>query len=457
MLGAVVVALGLVGVTGGYLVYTQREATAKLRHDFGQRAKIAASLTAGLLSSSADQSRSFAEASFSTPAAQLPAVVNANRMPGVDIAVLGPDGSVLASASTVLTTPAAVKAATASVVALARENGSMAFSDLYQAPDGPKFWMALPYTTAFGIRVFVVSVPVAQIKLVAGNYLASSLDVTGGQATVVDGGGATLLSTADAAVGRPIPDPAVVSALHRSSSGTVNGRSFVAVPVAGSRWNVVLVTSQKALLAPIQATKRVAWMVFVGFVAALASMLAFGAQVLVSSARLAHARLHDVLTGLPSRALFVAQAERAIQERASQGGMVAALFLDLDGFKPVNDTLGHAAGDALLTAVAARLRDSIRPDDLVSRFGGDEFLVLCKGLNEEREAFLVADRIQQRIREPFTIDGEPVSIGVSIGVATYDEDTAGATALIRNADLAMYHAKQGGRGRTERFTPELTQ
>jgi diguanylate cyclase (GGDEF)-like protein len=173
------------------------------------------------------------------------------------------------------------------------------------------------------------------------------------------------------------------------------------------------------------------------------------------STRLAHARLHDALTGLPTRALFLDQAQRVLDQRR-RNGFVAALFIDLDGFKPVNDLYGHATGDALLVAVAGRLSASMRRGDMASRFGGDEFLVLCTGLLEERDAMVIADRLQGVLAEPFLIGEREVSVGSSIGVATYDENTDGSSALIHNADLAMYQAKQGGRGRVERFLSSMT-
>jgi diguanylate cyclase (GGDEF)-like protein len=108
-----------------------------------------------------------------------------------------------------------------------------------------------------------------------------------------------------------------------------------------------------------------------------------------------------------------------------------------------------------LAAVADRLAATVRPGDVVSRFGGDEFLVLCTGLTGEPAAAAVAERIQQTITRPFTIDGLTVRVGVSIGLATYDEDTAGADGLVHHADLAMYRAKQGGRGCTARYTPDM--
>jgi diguanylate cyclase (GGDEF)-like protein len=297
--------------------------------------------------------------------------------------------------------------------------------------------------------------PVQDIAIFAKGYLTGALDVAGGRAFIVDGHGTVLVSSSDRAVGQPLPERALVSARIMRSSGTVGPDYYASIAVPHSTWHVVFVASNQALLNPIQSTRRAAWLLFAAFVGAMLCLLALGATALNRSARLAHARQHDTLTGLPSRALFIERAQQALSGRRPAGGHVGALFIDLDGFKPVNDIHGHAVGDALLTAVAKRLTDTVRPTDLVGRFGGDEFLVLCRGLVDEQGAVLIADRVQSAIAQPFEIGPLTVSIGTSIGVATFDHGIDDAAALIHNADLAMYQAKQGGRGRVEIFTPDI--
>ncbi len=152
---------------------------------------------------------------------------------------------------------------------------------------------------------------------------------------------------------------------------------------------------------------------------------------------------HDALTGLPNRAACIARLTGDL-ERLPPGDpepRLAVLFCDLDGFKPVNDRLGHAAGDALLTAVAARLRGCLREPHLVSRFGGDEFVIVCHADDPRQAADAVARRLSDAVREPFAVAGEPVFVGLSVGVAFAG---AGCTAddVIGTADLAMYAAKQ---------------
>jgi diguanylate cyclase (GGDEF)-like protein len=225
---------------------------------------------------------------------------------------------------------------------------------------------------------------------------------------------------------------------------------MVATPVAGSSWRTVISTSRSVLLAPITKTARGAWLVFAAFAAAVLLILIIGATTLIYSARVARARLHDQLTGLPGRALFLERAGAAIRH-----GRCATLFLDLDGFKPVNDTYGHAAGDEILKDVASRLREAVGPGDYVSRFGGDEFLVLCPSVHDERDAVEKAGRIQQSLTAPYEVAGHTVRIGVSIGIATAGPQADHAEALIQNADVALYRAKNNGRGRVEQFFPDL--
>jgi diguanylate cyclase (GGDEF)-like protein/PAS domain S-box-containing protein len=175
---------------------------------------------------------------------------------------------------------------------------------------------------------------------------------------------------------------------------------------------------------------------FVGTIEDITERLAF-------EARLAHQANHDPLTGLPNRTLLAGHvAERFVP---GQGGL-ACLFLDLDNFKVVNDSLGHAAGDELLVEVATRLRAVVRPGDLVARFGGDEFVVVCEDVDTE-DAVALAERIGAALAEPVRLGGVDVRPHASVGVTVQAEEHAGADDLIRDCDIAMYQAKNGGKGR----------
>ena len=164
-----------------------------------------------------------------------------------------------------------------------------------------------------------------------------------------------------------------------------------------------------------------------------------------------HQATHDALTGLPNRALFLEELERALGEVGSRGAL-AVLFCDLDLFKQVNDTLGHAAGDELLRQVAARLRGAIRPGDTVGRLSGDEFAVILPGLTEVTDAAGLAARVTGCFAEPFRLEGTDVRVGTSVGLAV-EHARGGRTAedVLREADAAMYRDKQ--RGRAEAGSP----
>ena len=161
--------------------------------------------------------------------------------------------------------------------------------------------------------------------------------------------------------------------------------------------------------------------------------------------RVAH---HDSLTGLPNRMLFNDRLNQAISLSKRDSRRFALLYLDLDKFKPVNDTLGHTAGDELLQAVAARIRQQVRESDTVARVGGDEFTVILPGIARGEEAETVARKIVAALVAPFQIDSQKqsISIGTSIGIALYPSDAQDADALIKAADAAMYSAKQAGNG-----------
>ena len=167
-------------------------------------------------------------------------------------------------------------------------------------------------------------------------------------------------------------------------------------------------------------------------------------------ARLSFQAFHDPLTGLANRRRFVDQAGSALANRRAPGAL-AALFLDLDDFKTVNDGLGHAAGDDLLVAVGARISSALREDDLAARLGGDEFGVLLTGIPDPAYARSVSDRLLSSLSSPFHVGGATVTIGASIGIAV---DTAGMSSvddLLSDADIAMYQAKALGKGRHQVF------
>jgi diguanylate cyclase (GGDEF)-like protein len=170
-----------------------------------------------------------------------------------------------------------------------------------------------------------------------------------------------------------------------------------------------------------------------------------------SEVQLAHQALHDSLTGLPNRALFLDRLGVALDRSRRTSASVAVLFLDVDDFKQVNDTLGHSAGDRLLAGLAERLRKMLRPMDTVARFGGDEFTFLFEELESEREVVLIAERISRVAALPIQLDDGETSITVSIGIAMVADPNIPPETVIREADAAMYRAKELGRSRYELF------
>ena len=171
---------------------------------------------------------------------------------------------------------------------------------------------------------------------------------------------------------------------------------------------------------------------------------------------LAHQALHDPLTGLPNRTLILDRAEQMLARARRELRPVAALFVDLDNFKEINDTLGHEAGDKILQSVAERFTAALRGNDTVGRLGGDEFVVLADGISLAAGPELVAERIQDVLREPFWIEGyegAPLMLSASVGIAVGDRDAA--QDLLRDADIALYRAKALGKNRCASFEPSM--
>ncbi|HVY07713.1 MAG TPA: EAL domain-containing protein [Burkholderiales bacterium] len=162
--------------------------------------------------------------------------------------------------------------------------------------------------------------------------------------------------------------------------------------------------------------------------------------------RLSFLAQYDVLTGLPNRALFYDRLRQAVVRARREQSMVGLMFLDLDRFKQINDTLGHAAGDRVLRVVADRLKGFLREVDTIARLGGDEFTVVIEGVNDAVQLSSVAEKIHNALAEPVMIEGRDMSVSASIGITLYPRDGEDIEQIIKNADIAMYHAKhKGGR------------
>lgn len=164
---------------------------------------------------------------------------------------------------------------------------------------------------------------------------------------------------------------------------------------------------------------------------------------------------HDHLTGLLNRVLFADRVEHAIAHAHRGGRKFAIVFIDMDRFKHINDTLGHAVGDQLLVHVASRIKAMIREDDTACRYGGDEFVVLLEEINHREDIASIAERILQAASTPIEVEENRVSATLSIGIAVYPDDGEAVELLLQNADVAMYQAKQSGRAACKFFSPEM--
>jgi len=229
------------------------------------------------------------------------------------------------------------------------------------------------------------------------------------------------------------------SDLHAAMAAPVheNGRPVGSIVVASNRCDRVYTETEREMLLAF---------------AHHASMALNDAKAVEEMRHLAY---HDSLTGLPNRNLFTEHLERALARARRGGSRVTVLFLDLDRFKMVNDSLGHAAGDHLLVAVGQRLRTCLRATDVAARLGGDEFAVLAEDSEGHSDADAVAERIIEALREPIVLNGRELSVTASVGVAVSDPGEGDAHALLRNADLAMYRAKVDGLGRYLVFEQQM--
>ena len=173
--------------------------------------------------------------------------------------------------------------------------------------------------------------------------------------------------------------------------------------------------------------------------------------------KIKHLAYHDTLTGLPNRMLFMDRMDQAISRATRSNESFALLFLDVDNFKVINDSMGHEAGDRLLISVTQRLRDALRRSDTIARLGGDEFTILLENLSEPEAVILVVKNLLEKISEPIVISGREMHISASVGISMYPGDGQSFGHLLKNADTAMYRAKELGRNTFQFYTAEMSE
>jgi diguanylate cyclase (GGDEF)-like protein/PAS domain S-box-containing protein len=237
--------------------------------------------------------------------------------------------------------------------------------------------------------------------------------------------------------------PSTTLALHNISSG-------IDVPILGS-------TGPLGIIGAYSRQPRHFTPENVSFLQNLANTVGTAMDRKALEERFAYLAQFDSLTGLPNRGLLLDRFAQTLTQAARNDWLVGILFVDLDRFKVVNDTRGHGVGDALLVQVAARLRECLRPGDTVGRLGGDEFAIVLCSLGKAADAGMVADKVVSALSRPFHLDGQDIYVSASLGISMYPTDGSEADELLRNADTAMYRAKERGRNTFQFYLPEMNE
>jgi diguanylate cyclase (GGDEF)-like protein len=458
----------LIAALGWYIAHTQAQSRDALRDGLERRAALTARLVSGAFVAATGPDQ-IGERYSGSPVDVRRAVADGSDPATKRTIVFAADGRVIAASPRELAEDDELIARNPHLRAALE--GRTSLSDAFH--DHERGWqieIAVPLETPFGRRVVAGSGPVQIVDDFAGGFFATASALRGSQGYVIDGNGRVLSSTATATPAEARIDAGLAQALGDSMAGTYGDRTFVSARAPSSAWRVVLSVPTSNLYASVDGRPRlVAWGLFGAFAVAVFGLLAIGVAAVGGARRLtesrdrervarqlAHERLHDALTGLPNRALFEDRAEHAISAARRARRAVAVVFLDIDNFKRVNDSLGHATGDAVLEEVAQRLRSSFRASDTVSRFGGDEFIALCEDV-DDRALLRLVSRMQQELQRPVCLDAREVPVSFSVGVAVHgpDDPPRTAAALLQDADTAMYRVKASGRGRIEVFNADL--
>lgn len=272
-----------------------------------------------------------------------------------------------------------------------------------------------------------------------------------GKAYVVDAAGTIVAGTDPADVGRSIGQPRAVNAVVQGKAGDYQGNGHLVsyAPFGVGGWSGMTVQNSSEFFGPIRSGQLRVELAIIALLAIASVVITILGYKREASRRrfqeqLAYQAYHDSLTGLPNRAMLLDRLGAALSRARRQGSAVAVLYLDLDRFKRVNDTLGHEAGDGVLVATAARLTSVVRPYDVVARMGGDEFAIVIEDLAAPlalQTARSLAGRIIADVTRPIQVTDQLSTVGVSIGVAITDTAREDVETILRDADLAMYRAK----------------
>ncbi len=229
------------------------------------------------------------------------------------------------------------------------------------------------------------------------------------------------------------------SSMAATSAGSPSEHSWLAITIALATFMILMITLILSLVDSHMVSRTA------GLVHSLKN----------ANERLHYMALHDGLTGLTNRALLEDRVDQTIRHASMEGRSFPVLFLDLDRFKPVNDYMGHHLGDEILKQVAMRFSETLNPDDTVARIGGDEFVIVLHNTRDPQRIHEVAQRVRNAVSRPFMINGQSLTISVSVGISMYPQDGTTFQALLANADSAMYHAKRKGPGVIQFFSPEM--
>jgi diguanylate cyclase (GGDEF)-like protein len=392
--------------------------------------------------------------------ARLETFVSHSTLLGYGAALAGLDRQPLNSYSTDAPLPPPTDAGYTAMI-LGLTSGQPGLSSVMHAGSVPVVAAAVPVVVGGSPRAVLVGYFRADTSALQTYVEQLHVDHTG-RSYVVDSAGGIIAASDRSLVGTTLAQASVVAALAQGRSGLVDshagGASAVSsfAPFRFGGWGSVTTEDAGEFYGPIRSGQLHIELALLALLVIAATVIAVLGYKREAARRrfqeqLAYLASHDSLTDLPNRALFQERLAAALSHQRRHGGELAVLYLDLDGFKEVNDGLGHDVGDALLVEVGRRLRRGVRAEDMVARMGGDEFTVLIEDAPDPGVTAGVCGRILSVMDEPIDVAGHRLSVQASVGVALSRNGDSAVEDLLRDADLAMYRAKDGGGSRCVLF------